>query len=114
MNRQLRRRRERQDAQAAFEAYREQIKGLTTAKESLLDIINAILSVHGNRIEVPLSKIEESKRRPVQVDIVPPDPEVAGSETTYVITLEGIEPKPGDDDLRERMKARGLWIPGAE
>ena len=50
----------------------------------------------------------------MQVDTIAPDPEVAGSEGKVVLELKGWEQpeEPKDDGLAERMRERGMWLPG--
>lgn len=109
MNRELRRRRDRDHkAQAA-----EQIEKLEQARDSLLDIINAIVQQEGGSYVIPLPRVQAATRHAVHVEVKPPDPETAGDEGRYVITLEGFEPPapPEPKGAVERLRGR-IWLPG--
>lgn len=100
-------RRRKQQARATSAA---EIAKLTAARDSLLDIINAMLTAQGGTVVVPMALVIASKRRTIAVEVKPPDPELAGSEARYVISFD-------DADKQDAPSAivrpeSGLWLPG--
>ena len=82
------------------------------AKDALLDMVNLLLTREGGRIVIPATEVEAATRHHIDIKVEPPDPEVAGSETMYVITLEGYTPPPpAPMGVKDRMKAAGIWLP---
>lgn len=88
----------------------EELERETRAKESLLDILNAILSTGDGTVVIPAAKVQASRRHSVQVEVTPADPDVAGSEMVYVITLEGYVP-PKVEKAPSVLERIGLWVP---
>lgn len=115
MNRALRRQRERQDAHAAFDDYKRQIAALTDEKGELLDMLNALLIEHDGVVRIPVKTVQDARRHVVDVTVIPPEPDTAGSEAMYEFRLRGYEPPAETEkDVKERLKERGLWLPGEE
>jgi len=85
------------------------------AKDSLLDIVNLLLTREGGTVSIPATEVQAATRHHIDVKVVPADPELAGSEARWVISLEDYHPEPEPDkSLTERMKAHGLWLPGRD
>ena len=92
-----------------------QLEAEVAAKDSLLDIVNLLLAREGGSVTVPTVEVQAATRHDINVKVVPPDPEVAGSQGRYVISLKDFTPEPPPDkSLTERMKAHGLWLPGRD
>jgi hypothetical protein len=64
------------------------------ASDALLSVLNIVLLREGGSISVPAEFVSDAPPRNVHMEVVPPDPDVAGSQAHYVLTLEGVEPKP--------------------
>ena len=94
------------------------IRELSVARDSLLDIVNALLTQQGGTAVIPAVEVQSSARKRVIVDIKPPDPNVAGSQARYVIRLEGA----AHDERKDTPSAKtpsfldriGLWLPGGK
>jgi len=99
----------------AIEDYEQQVRDLAATKANLLNLLNVIIMGAGGRIEIRTALIADQRGYPVHVDTLPPDPEVAGSEGMVVLTLDGWKPpQKQTNGAAERLKDRGLWLPGQE
>ena len=91
MNRAARRLRNRADLERDVEA-------LTAARDSLLDVLNALLMSQGGRVVLPSVMVQAATRRPIHVTAL---------EDRYVVELDGIKP-PEPNSVLERLRRLGL------
>lgn len=105
MNQQLRRRRTKY---AELEAA---ITKEAAAKDSLLDLVNLLLTRMGGTVAIPAEEVQAATRHNVVINVKPPDPDVAGSVARYVISLEGFAP-PEQQKGPSILERIGLWVPG--
>lgn len=95
MNRAARRLRNRADLEREVDA-------LTLARDSLLDVLNAVLMSQGGRLVIPAELVTASTRKPIHVT-QKLDP------ARYVIELDGLESKPeSKPSVVERLRKLGL------
>lgn len=72
----------------------EQVTAMQKASDALLSVLNIVLLREGGSISVPAEFVSDAPPRNVHMEVVPPDPDVAGSQAQYVLTLEGVAPAP--------------------
>jgi hypothetical protein len=91
----------------------EEIERLTRTKDSLLDIVNILLTREKGQVAIPVVEMQAATRHNVVIRLVAPDPEKAGDTGHYIIKLEAFEPEPepAAQSALERLKGR-LWLPG--
>ena len=82
-----------------------ELKDATAARDTLLDILNAVLASQGGKIVIPSVEVEASTRRPVDVTIAPGR---NGAPDRHVIELRGYQ----DDNPRGIAARLGLRLPG--
>jgi hypothetical protein len=88
----------------------QRIAELERKSDALLSALNIVLLRYG-KLRIRAAELENVPRRRVEFVIIPPDPDVAGSEEVYEISLEGspvplAEPK--GPSLLDRL---GFWRP---
>lgn len=94
MNRTNRRRRTKTEALEA------DLQATIKARDSLLDVLNALLMSQGGRVVLPAELIQASKRTNIHVtQKAEPD--------RYIIELEGMEPEQ-PQGIRDRLRRLGL------
>lgn len=90
-------------ARARSAEHEAEVKALTAARDSLLDVLNAIIAVNGGKLVVPAVIVEASTRKHIAVTRKPfPD--------RYVIEFDGepVAEPAAKMSLRERLRALGM------